>query len=44
LDDADRARLAGWLVERAVEHDAPATLIVLVAEHLRARRSKRSRG
>ena len=38
LDDADRARLAGWLVERAVEHDAPATLIVLVAEHLRARR------
>jgi len=38
LDDGDRARLAGWLVERAVEHDAPATLIVLVAEHLRARR------
>ncbi len=27
LDDADRARLAGWLVDRA-QHDAPATLIV----------------
>jgi hypothetical protein len=26
------------LVERAVEHDSPATLQVLVAEHLRARR------
>jgi Domain of unknown function (DUF4158) len=38
VDDADRARLAVWLVERAVEHDAPATLLVLVAEHLRARR------
>ena len=37
VNDADRAQLAGWLVERAVEHDAPATLIVLVAEHLRGR-------
>jgi hypothetical protein len=36
-DDADREGLARWLVERAVEHDAPATLSVLVAEHLRAR-------
>jgi hypothetical protein len=33
--------LAGWLVERALEHDAPATPIVLVAEHLRARRMLR---
>ena len=37
VDDADRAQLAVWLVERAVEHDSPATLLVLVAEHLRAR-------
>ena len=37
MDDADRAQLAVWLVERAVEHDSPATLLVLVAEHLRAR-------
>jgi TnpA family transposase len=42
VNDADRAQLAGWLVERAVEHDAPATLIVLVAEHLRARRVLRA--
>lgn len=41
VDDSDRARLAGWLVERAVEHDAPATLIVLVAEYLRARQMLR---
>ena len=31
--------LAIWLVERAVEHDSPATLLVLVTEHLRATRS-----
>jgi hypothetical protein len=37
MNDADRAQLAVWLVERAVEHDS-ATLLVLVAEHLRARR------
>ncbi len=36
-DDGDRVRLARWLLERAVEHDAPATLIVLAGEHLRAR-------
>jgi TnpA family transposase len=42
VNDADRAQLAGWLVERAVEHDAPATLIVLVAEHLRARQVLRA--
>jgi hypothetical protein len=38
VGDSDREQLAGWLVQRAVEHDAPATLMVLVAEHLRARR------
>ena len=38
VDDGDRVQLAGWLVQRAVEHDAAATLVVLVAEHLRARR------
>jgi hypothetical protein len=38
MNDADRAQLAVWLVERAVEHDSPAALLVLVAEHLRARR------
>jgi hypothetical protein len=38
VGDSDRERLAGWLVQRAVEHDAPATLMVLVAEHVRARR------
>lgn len=37
VDDGDREQLASWLVQRAVEHDAPATLLVLVAEHLRAR-------
>ncbi|MDX6707639.1 MAG: hypothetical protein QOI48_3485 [Solirubrobacteraceae bacterium] len=37
MHDAGRAQLAVWLVERAVEHDSPATLLVLVAEHLRAR-------
>jgi len=31
VDDADREQLAGWLVQRAVEHDASATLLVLVA-------------
>ena len=41
VDDSDRERLAGWLVERAVEHDAPRTLIVLVSEHLRARQMLR---
>jgi hypothetical protein len=41
VDDSDRERLAEWLVERAVEHDSPATLLVLVAEHLRARRMLR---
>jgi hypothetical protein len=35
--EADRERLAGWLVQRAVEHDAPATLMSLLGEHLRAR-------
>jgi uncharacterized protein DUF4158 len=41
VDDADREQLVGWLIERAVEHDAPSTLIVLVAEHLRARQMLR---
>jgi Domain of unknown function (DUF4158) len=36
-EEADRGRLADWLIERAVEHDAPATLMGLVSEHLRAR-------
>ena len=36
-EQADRGRLADWLIERAVEHDAPATLMGLVSEHLRAR-------
>lgn len=27
MNDADRAQLAVWLVERAVEHDSPATLL-----------------
>jgi hypothetical protein len=36
-DDGDRDRLARWLLERAVEHDVPATLIALAGEHLRAR-------
>ena len=36
--DADRERLAEWLIERAVEHDTPATLMGLLGEHLRARR------
>ena len=35
--EPDRERLADWLIERAVEHDAPATLMGLVGEHLRAR-------
>ena len=39
VDDSDREKLARWLVQRAVEHDAPATLVVFVAEHLRARRA-----
>jgi len=38
LDQSDREQLARWLIERAVEHDAPATLIALAGEHLRARR------
>jgi hypothetical protein len=38
IEGSDRERLAAWLVERAVEHDSPTTLLVLVAEHLRARR------
>ncbi len=37
-DDEDREQLAQWLVERAVEQDAPAALMALVGEHLRARR------
>jgi TnpA family transposase len=37
VDDRDREQLAGWLVQRAVEHDVSATLMVLVGEHLRAR-------
>ncbi len=41
VTDSDREHLADWLVARAVEHDAPATLMVLVAEHLRARRMLR---
>ncbi len=41
VDDADRAQLVVWLVQRAVEHDAPATLMILLAEHLRARRMLR---
>lgn len=36
-DESDREQLARWLIERAVEHDAPATLIALAGEHLRAR-------
>jgi len=36
--EPDRERLADWLIERAVEHDTPATLMVLLGEHLRARR------
>ena len=36
-DEGDRGRLAQWLLERAVEHDVPATLIALASEHLRAR-------
>jgi len=36
-DESERERLARWLIERAVEHDAPATLIALAGEHLRAR-------
>jgi hypothetical protein len=36
--DADRAGLARWLGERAVEHDAAAALMALAGEHLRARR------
>jgi hypothetical protein len=36
-DEDDRERLARWLLERAVEHDVPATLIALAGEHLRAR-------
>jgi hypothetical protein len=35
--EPDRARLAEWLIERAVEHDSPATLMGLLGEHLRAR-------
>jgi len=35
--DSDRERLARWMVERAVEHDAQATLMTLAGEHLRAR-------
>jgi Domain of unknown function (DUF4158) len=35
--EPDRERLAAWLIERAVEHDTPATLMGLVGEHLRAR-------
>ncbi len=38
VDDSDRGSLGEWLVERAVEHDSPATLLGLIAEHLRARR------
>jgi hypothetical protein len=34
----EHASLAAWLGERAVEHDAPATLMDLASEHLRARR------
>ncbi len=37
-DDEDRERLAEWLVERAVEQEAPVALMDLVGEHLRARR------
>jgi TnpA family transposase len=37
-DDGDRESLARWLGERAVEHDAPSTLVALAGEHLRARR------
>jgi len=37
-DDADREQLEQWLAWRAVEHDAPATLMALAGEHLRARR------
>ncbi|MGA2013502.1 MAG: Tn3 family transposase [Solirubrobacteraceae bacterium] len=40
-EEADRGRLTDWLIERAVEHDAPATLMGLVSEHLRARRVPR---
>lgn len=34
----EHASLAAWLGERVVEHDAPATLVALTTEHLRARR------
>jgi TnpA family transposase len=37
----DRRRLARWLLGRAVEHDAPATLVALAGEHLRARQVMR---
>ena len=36
-EERDRVDLARWLLERAVEHDVPATLIALAGEHLRAR-------
>jgi TnpA family transposase len=36
-DEPDRERLAAWLIERAVEHDTPTTLMGLLGEHLRAR-------
>ena len=35
--ETDRERLGDWLIERAVEHDTPATLMGLLSEHLRAR-------
>jgi TnpA family transposase len=37
LDDDERDRLGRWLAQRAVEHDAPVTLVALTGEHLRAR-------
>lgn len=36
--ETDRQALGRWLGERAVEHDAPAALMALAGEHLRARR------
>ncbi len=39
-DDADREQLEQWLAWRAVEHDAPATLMTLTSEHVRPRQDR----